>query len=287
MIKIAQILNKLNFQCIKGLNEKQRISIISAAGLVLVICLVLFFSLHSKIHDLPSIMKSGRLTVLTDSTSTGFNVESGGVTGFQYELVKTFADSLGLELVISEQNDLKSGIEDLQAGEYDIIASFIPLTSELKNKCSFTVPIVSSRQVLIQRIKNDTNPTNYISKHIQLANDTIYISENSLYKMRLLHLSDEIANPITIIEMKNISSEQMARMVSMGQLKNTICDEQLALRIKQKYPNLDVSLPVGFEQQQAWVVNNKSPKLLKKLNEFLTDFVGSSAYWRIYRKYYN
>ena len=78
----------------------------------------------------------------------------------------------------------------------------------------------------------------------------------------------------------------MVRMVSCGQIKYTICNEQFARKLKLKYPNIDVSLPIGFAQQQAWVVHPKSPRLLEKLNEFLDDFIGSSAYWNIYRKYY-
>jgi len=56
--------------------------------------------------------------------------------------------------------------------------------------------------------------------------------------------------------------------------------------LKVKFPNIDVSLPIGFAQQQAWVVHPNSPLLLEKLNEFLDDFIGSSAYWNIYRKYF-
>jgi membrane-bound lytic murein transglycosylase MltF len=56
--------------------------------------------------------------------------------------------------------------------------------------------------------------------------------------------------------------------------------------LKLQYPNIDISLPVGFEQQQAWLVHLESPKLLEELNNFLNDFIGSSAYWKIYRKYF-
>jgi membrane-bound lytic murein transglycosylase F len=58
--------------------------------------------------------------------------------------------------------------------------------------------------------------------------------------------------------------------------------EQLVL----KYPNLDVSLLISFEQQQAWAVHKDAHKLFEQLNGFLHDFIGSSEYWKIYRKYY-
>jgi membrane-bound lytic murein transglycosylase F len=74
--------------------------------------------------------------------------------------------------------------------------------------------------------------------------------------------------------------------VALGKIKYTICDEQFAQKLKMRYPNLDMLIPIGFEQHQAWAVPVKSVKLLNELNDFLTDFVGSAAYWKIYRKYF-
>jgi len=270
------------------MNRKIQIRIAGIAFIAIVILLSTFFWNHSKnkIHDLPSILKSGRLSVLTDSSSIGFSVKGDTVSGFQYEIVKAFADSLGLELVITEKNDIKACMDGIGNGDYDIIANFIPVTSEWKKNALFTIPFFTSREVLVQRIWNDSSKSRFIKKHAELANDTIYIPVNSPFKMRLNHLSNEIADPIHVLEIKNKSSEQMVRMVARGKIKLTICDEQFAQRLKLKYPNIDVSLPISFAQQRAWVVHQSSPKLLEKLNEFLDDFIGSSAYWNIYRKYY-
>jgi membrane-bound lytic murein transglycosylase MltF len=267
-------------------NRKTQNGIALGAIFLLIVVFLFIHNSRKTIHDLPEIEKSGRLTVVTDSGSIGFKVKDNKVSGFQYELVKAFADSLGLELVISKQNDLKSKMEGLQDGDYNIIASLIPVTTEFKNEATFSIPLFTTRQVLIQRIQSDSAQSKQITKHFQLANDTIYISENSPYKMRLQHLSNEIANPIEIIEVKNVSTEQLVHLVSVGKIKFTICDEQLAQKLKQIYPNIDISLPIGFVQQEAWAVHPKARKLLTELNEFLEDFIGSSAYWTIYRKYY-
>ena len=271
------------------MNRKILTGIADVAFIALVILLCTFFwNKHSKnqLHDLQGILNSGRLSVLTDSSSIGFSFKGDSISGFQYEIVKAFADSLGVELVITEKNDLKDCMERLNSGEYDIIANFIPVTSEWKKDFLFSTPFFTSREVLVQRMTTGLSRFKLIKKHSQLANDTIYIPYNSPFKMRLNHLSNEIAEPIHILEIKNKSSEQMVRMVAEGKIKLTICNEEFANRLKLKYPNIDVSLPISFAQQQAWVVYPGSPKLLEKLNEFLGDFIGSSAYWNIYRKYY-
>ena len=215
-----------------------------------------------------------------------FQKNNGNVSGFQYELVKAFADSLGVELVISEENDLRNGIEQLKKGEYDLIAMLIPMTTEWKKEVAFTVPIFTSRQVLVQQQKPDSLLYKMVSKHVQLGNDTIYIAGNSPHKKRLEHLSNEIASPIYFEEMKGLNSEQLVRLVSEGKIKYSICDELFAIKLKKQYQNLDISMPLGFTQQEVWVLNPKSKKLKIKLDEFLSDFIGTTAYWNIYRKYY-
>jgi membrane-bound lytic murein transglycosylase F len=257
-------------------------------GAVILFIAVIFFIRNSrqKISDLPEILDSGRLSVLTDSSSIGFCKTAGTVSGFQYEIVKAFADTMGLELVISEQNDFKYCIDGLKSADYNLIANFTPITTEWNKEILFTNSLLSSRQVLVQRYTNDSLKLKHVNRHADLANDSIYIPLNSPFKLRLNHLSDEIASPITIIEVKNKSSEQMVKLVASGKIKYTICDELFAKKLKLQYPNLDVSLPVGFNQELAWAVHPKSRKLLAELNDFLSDFIGSSAYWDIYNKYY-
>lgn len=256
---------------------------------ILIVLLGVMVVVHLKranIHDLPAILESGRLSVLIDSSSIGFSVKGDSVSGFQYEIVKAFADTLGVELVISKQNDLKASMDGLINGDYDIIANFMPVTTEWKNDALFSTPFFTSRQVLVQQMDDDSTKTKKIITQADFANKTIFIPANSPYKIRLKHLSNEIASPIYIVEMKGKSTEQMVQLVALGKIKYTICDEQFAQRLKIKYSNIDVSLPIGFQQQQVWAVHSKSPKLLAELNDFLGDFIGSSAYWKIYRKYY-
>jgi len=181
---------------------------------------------------------------------------------------------------------LKASMDGLINGDYDIIANFMPVTTEWKNYALFSTPFFTSRQVLVQQMNNDSTKTKKIITQADFANKTIFIPANSPYKIRLKHLSNEIASPINIVEMKGKNTEQMVQLVALGKIKYTICDEQFAQRLKIKYPNIDVSLPIGFQQQQVWAVHSKSPKLLAELNDFLGDFIGSSAYWKIYRKYY-
>lgn len=266
-------------------NKRKISSILSAIVLVALIIIVLK-NFYFKKTDLPYILESGRLTVVTDSGSTGFAFKNDSIYGFQYEMVKAFADSLGVELQISQVNDPKKALGGLQSGEYDIVANAMPITSNLQQGIVFCDPFFSSSLVLIQHLSDDSIQNKIITNQCDLGNDTIYVTQNSVHKFRIENLSDEIAEKINIIEIPKLSLEAMVRLVSAGKIKNTVCNEEAAKRFKKQFPNIDISLHLGFNQNYSWALSAKSPLLLEKLNDFLAEFTGSTAYWELYRKYY-
>ncbi|MFZ4582112.1 MAG: transporter substrate-binding domain-containing protein, partial [Paludibacter sp.] len=254
----------------------------------IIVAIIAFVSLifavfkTNSVRDLDKIVTSGRIRVLTDNSSLGFKLEKDSVYGFQYEIVKVFADKLGVELEISENDDVAQSVEDLMKGKYDLLASMIPFTVEYKEQLLFSDPLQVNKQVLVQR--NDSSKL--IVKQYDLANDTIYLPVNSPYKMLISNLSNDIADTIYVSELKNSTTEVAVKMVADGIIKYTICSERLAKKMQLVYPTLNFSLAIGFQQEGAWTMNKKATELQKKLNEFLAEYVGSAAYWKLYRKYY-
>lgn len=268
-------------------NFKSRFGLKYATLLLVILVvggLLLYQLRNSSAKDLDEIVDSGRLRVVTDNGMFGFIVEKDTVYGFQYELIKAFADSLGLELEITERDDVRSIIYDLMEGEYDVYTGFIPQTTEYLEKVLFTNAVQVNRQLLVQQ---NTDTTRLVINQMGLKGMTISLPKNSPYKMLVDHLSDQIADTIFVNELRSSSLDVSVKMVSDGLIEYTLCPELLAEKYMNLYPNLSITLPVGYPQSIVWSVNNKSTDLQLKLNEFLNDFIGSEEYWRIYRKYYN
>lgn len=262
----------------------------STAGSIVVIFLFLL-SIALSIHhqktriDLDRIERSGKLYINIDDGNFAFEKNGNRLSGFQYEIIKAFADSMDLEIVVNEQSNLKKSINDMLKKRCDLIACLIPNTTEWGDEIAFTHPIFQTREMLVQRIDSTKMP--FVTKQYQLADDTIYLSHSSFVQQRLQHLSDEIAAPIHIIVMENKSMEDMIAMVANGAIKYTVCTEQLARQYANNYTNINTALPVGFMQSYGWMVRSESVELKKSMDDFLTYFVGSKAYWDIYRKYGN
>ena len=101
--------------------------------------------------DLPEIIKKGKLVVLAENSSTSYFIYRGKKMGFEYELLKLFADDIGVELEIKIVKDLDSLIYMVNNGMGDIIACNYTITNERNKQISFSEPFIQTQQVLVQR----------------------------------------------------------------------------------------------------------------------------------------
>ena len=56
--------------------------------------------------DLPEILTNGKLTVLIENSSTSYFIYKEKKMGFEYELLKLFADEIGVRLDVKVVNNL-------------------------------------------------------------------------------------------------------------------------------------------------------------------------------------
>lgn len=270
----------------------RKLKLIAGLSVLAVLIIVLLLigkkkDFHIEHSDFDAIKNSGRLRIATEKSNVGFKIGNKTVDGFNYELVKAFADSMGLELEINLVSNVDSAIYGLWEHKYDLIANNIPNTSDMNNRLNLTVPILTTRQMLIQRNNNDSiEGDSLLEDHHLLKNEKIYLAAGSPFRMRLDNLSNELADTLNIVEVPNLTTEELVKAVSEGKIKFTICDELQARKLSRDFSNIDFSVPVGFNQQFCWAVDKKSEKLRDKLNLFLSDFLISDEFWAIYRKYY-
>lgn len=244
-------------------------------------------------RDLNEIKEDGVVRVVTNYNSTNYFVYKGTPMGYQLELLKEFSNYLGLKLDVTVNNDLTTNFENLHTGNVDIIASNLAATLEKDRDVSFTEPHSYSRQILVQQrysINNDDNNTREYNKLIRnqldLAGETVYVQKGSAYATRLRNLAQEIGDSINIVEIADYEVEQLIGLVAQGEIKYTVCDENLARVNLNYFPNLDVETAISFPQKLSWAVRENSDNLLNVINNWLISFKKTSRYNHIYQKYY-
>lgn len=242
-------------------------------------------ALREDVFDLKEIKAHGVLNVVTEYNSINYYIFKGKPRGFQYELMKAFADDIGVDLNIEVENNVDKNFDGLKSKQYDVYASNLIVTSNRKEVVRFTKPISISPQVLVQR-KQELN-TSYIESINDLGSDTIYLPKGSPYVERVENLSEEIGEDIVIVETPEYGVEQLIIMVAKGEIDYTVCEECMA-KVNQFYYNeIDISTRISLDQKLSWAVRKDAPLLLKAINAWLKEFTKKIEYNWIYDRYYN
>ncbi len=240
-----------------------------------------------KQSDLQRIKDTGILKVVVDYNSTNYFVYRGKPMGFKYDMLQELASELQVKLEINVSNNLSETFEGLKTGRFDLVAKNLTITKERSKHLDFTIPIYQTKQVLVQRAKQNSDAdTSYISSTLELANKKIYVQKNSSYFNRMQNLSEEIGSHIEIAEDSIFGVEQLITQVAKGEFDYTVCDENIAVLNKTYYPNLDVSLAISFKQNIAWAVRKDSDEWKNYLNNWISTFKKTNKYKYLYHKYF-
>ncbi|HLN21194.1 MAG TPA: transglycosylase SLT domain-containing protein [Bacteroidales bacterium] len=277
--------------------KKKTIYLISALIAVITVSLITYrYPWKSEVKaqgfDLDSIKKRGKIIAITDFNSTDYFIYRGEPMGFTYELLKGFADYLGIELEIVTESNLNSALDMLKSGKADIIASGINIGEELTGDVLFTQYIDETYKVLVRR-KAGHNPDRKKEKELTASREQLGLGKNAIYvqtgfydyKM-LISLASSLGDSISILDAP-YDQEKLIKYVAEGVIDYTICEENVARANISCYHSLDVSTHAGPVRKIAWAVRkHNSDTLLLELNNWLTDYRKSAAYAFLYAEYY-
>ena len=120
---------------------------------VSIFCLSLFFLFgcqpQEKNASLQRIIERGYISVGTIYGLTSYYLEAEGAAGFEYELVKKYADSLGVELKVVPSYSLEDLFDKLDNGTVDILAAGLAVTDKRRQLYNFSPSYDNISQKLV------------------------------------------------------------------------------------------------------------------------------------------
>lgn len=244
--------------------------------------------------SIEKIKKRGKLVAITGFNAYSYFIYKGKVMGYEYELLKRFADRLGVDVEIVVSKDINEMFDLLDRGVGDLIAFNLTVTNERKEKVDFTTHLNTTHQVLVQKKPNnwrkitlDEINDQLIKNPMDLEQKSVTVRNGSAYKTRLENLSEEIGGLINIIEAPDSqSTEDLIEQVAEGEIEYTVSDENIARLSHAYYSNLDIGTHISFPQKIAWAVKKGSENFLGEINTWIEDFRTKVDYYVIYDRYY-
>lgn len=239
---------------------------------------------QKQVFDLSEIKQKNRLRALVDYSSTSYFIYKGKAMGYEYELLKRFADHIGVDLAIIPVENMDQVVDLLKSYQGDVIASNLTITEKRTEQLAFTTPILDTKQVLVQR-KGDGKQL--IKSPLELKGKDIYVRRNSSFFERLNNLSSEMGGGLNIQTVSGDHTvEELMQMVNDGKIDYTVADRHVARINSSFYRNIDISVELSLPQQIAWAVRKESPELKLAMDEWLEEFKKTTDFRVIYLKYY-
>lgn len=240
---------------------------------------------QQEITDFPQIKKRGVLRALTLYSSASYFIYREREMGYEYELCKRLAESMGLELKMITVNNIHALVDSLHAGAGDIVAFNVPVSMYDKENFIPCGREFLTHQVLVQDVGNKSGILDDVT---QLSGKEIVVQKNTRFHKRLENLNNEIGGGIIIkaIDEDSITTEEIISKVASGEYNYTIADNVNANLNKTYYRNINVNLRISFPQHSFWLVRSESVMLARMVNSWFRNNVKSKDYEAINKRYF-
>ncbi len=248
----------------------------------------------TKPSDFNKILKRGKLIAITGYNPYSYFIYKGQLLGYEYELLKRLCKDFNLDLKIKVVKNMNKMFEMLENGEGDLIAFNLTVTKKRKDKYAFSLPLSTTKQVLVQKMPDnwrkltrDQIEKKLIRNPLKLEGKTVVVRNASSYIQRLKNLSDEIGGGINIkIADPNLTVDDLIKMVANGEIDFTVADKNVAHLNEAFYPNIDANTELSFSQKIAWAFRKNSTKLVSAVDKWLVEIKKKPDFYVIYNKYF-
>ncbi|WP_272245859.1 transglycosylase SLT domain-containing protein [Vibrio europaeus] len=217
----------------------------------------------SKSMGLEQVKRRGVLRVATRLNGIGCFYKRGELRGLECEVLKAFAEHLGVHIQVVYRSKLDELLRAVDRGQVDIVAADLTPTVSREHHVRFSEPILETREVLIHRRDNQ------IHEWSQLAGKTITVRRGTTYEQEVEKLAAEV-NVYSQLLPSHRSTLDVIRGVAEGEWSYTIVDEHIARSANAQFSTLAPALVFGEPRGIAFALAPSSTTLRHHLNQWLT-----------------
>lgn len=225
------------------------------------------------------------LRVITRNSPETYFLWRGELLGFEYELMKKFAEINHVKLVIVVANSYEEMLQLLKEGKGDVIAAGLSRTKERSKKAAELNLATSIRynRVKEQLVANiDSAPINTLT---DLKDRTITIRKTSSFWTTGQELAQEYGVKL-IAANEDTPTEVLIEQVADKSIDLTIADSNLVAIESTFLPTITTPLTFKENVPYAYIVRKENTQLLAYLNEFIRKYYRGTFYNVIKNKYF-
>lgn len=248
--------------------------------LSLIAVVVMLVSCSNGSDRLDKIKEKGELVVLSRNAATTYYESREGYLGVEYEMAKSFADSIGVKVRFVTKEDVSDLFAALKEGYGDIAAAGLTHTESREENFLFgpTYQVVSQQLVCRRGGKRPKKIEDLVGINIKVSTNSSYVDQ--LKKIKNLHPEVEWE------EVDDTDTETLLEQVSQKKIDCTIADSNIVSINRRYFPELSVRFDMSEPEPLAWVMSDADEALQDELEDWFDDYVDSGKLDEVMHRYY-
>lgn len=228
------------------------------------------------------------LRAVTLSGSTLYFQYRGEDMGYQYELLRSFAEHSGIPFALTTAPDIDSIHRLLSSGQAHLSITPEAVSQRGQVYFDYVGPEMEQSMVLVQRKPSRGSTSPYIKDVTQLLGQTVHVLSGTHYARRLKTLEEQLGGQIDIVEIKGdtLDAEDLISRVALDSISYTVVSDDLEPIIRSYYPSIDTKLKIGFVQRLRWLMPKGLDSLSAHINTWAEGLATDTIAQHIYRKYF-
>jgi membrane-bound lytic murein transglycosylase F len=230
---------------------------------------------------LDQVLELGELRVVSRDSPTAYVDSPDGPSGPEYDLVKAFADELGVELVVETVQSVSEVLPQLIEGKAHMAAAGLSTTPSRREYVSFGHPyeIVDMHLVYKLGTGRPRSLDEVIGRSIEVVAGTSHVD-------MLVSLHD-IYPELAWTENADVEVATLLAKVAAGDVDFTIADSTEFNIQRHFYPDLRVALDLQVGEPLAWAFPRESGHtLLDRADDFLIGHERAGLLDQVKDRYY-
>ncbi|UUA72951.1 membrane-bound lytic murein transglycosylase MltF [Cellvibrio sp. QJXJ] len=195
--------------------------------------------------QLEQVLEAGELRVVSSNGPTTYYEGPNGLTGFEYSLVKGFADSLGVRLVIEDESNLELMLTGVESKKYHFAAAGLTALESRHKNLSFADPFMQITQQLVynSRLRQPSSIE-------ALRGKEVLVIANSSHTKRL----DALRAQYPDLLWREVDAEMidLLELVNKGEADYAVVDSSAYDLNRYSYPKAKLAFDVSDPQDLAW-----------------------------------
>jgi membrane-bound lytic murein transglycosylase F len=234
---------------------------------------------------LEKIKESKSLHVVLLNAPSTYYIGNEGPQGFEYDLLKAYANHLGVAMKITPAHTVKEALSFSKDPQYHIISASLAKTPAREKKYFFG-PSYFEVQEQVVCYRGMLGSRKFPRDIEDLSGLKIMIGEDTSYSETLQKLKED-GFDINYSTTSEYSTEELLEMVANHTIDCTVADSNIyALNLK-FFPEISLAFSISGREQLAWILPKGAKELAADMYAWLNEFNQEGKMTQLKDHYYS